>query len=103
MARIPMVTRTITTTKVKALCVDIEKQTPYEDEFVLTGTFKDEPHMMKELEKTVNDETHKVVHVMSHEIVKTLYGMTEKQFIECAKVLPPRDAADVADADPTED
>ena len=92
MARIPMVTRTVETTKVKALCLDIAEQKPYEAEFILSGTFKDDKHIMKALEAVANDDTHKVVHIKSTEIVETLYGMTEQEFIDHAKVLPPRAA-----------
>lgn len=90
MARIPMVTRTIQTTKVNALCLDIVEQKPFEKEYILSGTYKDNKHLMKALETVANDDTHKVVHVKSTEIVETLYGMTEQEFISYAKVLPPR-------------
>lgn len=90
MARIPMVTRTIQITKVKALCLNIADQKPFEKEYVLSGIYKDNKHLMKALEKVANDDTHKVVHVKSTEVVKTLYGMTEQEFVSCAKVLPPR-------------
>ena len=90
MARIPMVTRTIQTTKVNALCLDIAEQKPFEKEYTLSGTYKDNKHLMKALENIANDDTHKVVHVKSTEIVETLYGMTEQEFISYAKVLPPR-------------
>lgn len=90
MARIPMVTRTIQTTKVNALCLDIVEQKPFEKEYILLGTYKDNKHLMKALENVANDDTHKVVHVKSTEIVETLYGMTEQEFISYANVLPPR-------------
>lgn len=90
MARTPMVTRTIQTTKVNALCLDIVEQKPFEREYILSGTYKDNKHLMKALETVANDDTHKVVHVKSTEIVETLYGMTEQEFISYAKVLPPR-------------
>lgn len=90
MARTPMVTRTIETTKVVALCVDVVEQKPYEAEFILSGTYKDGKSLMKALEKVANDETHKVVHVKSADVLETLYGMTEQEFISSAKVLPPR-------------
>lgn len=94
MARVPMVTRTIETTKVTALCVDIATQTPYNAEFTLSSTYKDDRHLLKALEKVVNDDVHKVVHVISSSIEETLYGMTEQDFITYAKVLPPRKSND---------
>lgn len=90
MARAPQVTRTIQTTKVIALCLDIEEQKPYDKEITLSGTYKDEKSIMKALTNLVNDDTHKVVHVKSTEVQETLYGMSEQEFISHAKVLPPR-------------
>ena len=45
---------------------------------------------MKAVEKVVNSDAEKVVHVVATEEVETLYGMTEQKFIELAEVLPPR-------------
>lgn len=89
MSRIPMVTRTIQTTTVKALCVDVDKQWLYSDEFVLSGTYKDDKSLLKALE-SVEDEGHKIVHVVSSDVVETLYGMTEQEFVSTAKKMPPR-------------
>lgn len=90
MARTPQVTRTIQTTKVIALCLDIENQKPFDKEVTLSGTYKDEKHIMKALTALVNSDTIKVVHVKHTEVQETLYGMTEQEFISHAKVLPPR-------------
>ena len=45
---------------------------------------------MKAVEKVVNSDAEKAVHVVNIEEVETLYGMTEQKFIELAEVLPPR-------------
>lgn len=90
MARAPQVTRTIQTTKVIALCLDIKEQKPYDKEIVLSGTYKDDKAIMKALANLINDDTNKVVHVKSTEVQETLYGMSEQEFIAHAKVLPPR-------------
>ena len=92
MARQPMVTRTIKGTKVRALCVDTDAQSTYEDIFTLARTYKDNKSLMKKLESVVNDDTHKVVSILATETTETLYGMSEQDFISCAKVLPPRNA-----------
>lgn len=91
MARVPMVTRTITATKIVALCLNIETAEPFNKEVTISGTFKDEKSMMKAAEKVLNTETEKVVHIVHSEEIETLYGMTEQEFIQLAKVLPPRD------------
>lgn len=90
MARVPMVTRTIITTKANVLCLDIVAGEPFNKEVVLPRTYKDEKSLMKQVSKVVDNETVKAVHVVAKEEVETLYGMTEQEFIEKAKVLPPR-------------
>ena len=90
MAREPMVTRTITATKITALCLNIETAEPFNKEVTISGTFKDEKSIMKADEKLLKTETEKAVHIVSSEEIETLYGMTEQEFIQKAKVLPPR-------------
>ena len=46
--------------------------------------------MMKAAEKLLNTETEKAVNIVSSEELETLYGMTEQEFIQKARVLPPR-------------
>lgn len=91
MARKPMVTRTIKTTHVTVLCLNVQTGEPYNESFVLPRTFEDDSKIIKELEKTYNNAEHKAVHVVSKEEKETLYGMLESDFIQSAQVLPPRD------------
>ena len=90
MARQPMVTRTIITTNAKVLCLDIDKQEPFERIVKLPRTDKDERKMMKKIEAVVNNDSVKAVHVISTETEEILYGMTEQKFIEEAEILPSR-------------
>ena len=90
MARVPMVTRTITATKITAVCLNIETAETFNKTVTLSGTFKDEKSMMKAAEKVLNTETEKAVYIVFSEEIETLYGMTEQEFIQLAKVLPPR-------------
>lgn len=90
MARVPQVTRTIQTTRVNVLCLDIEQGEPFNKEIVLPRTYKDEKAMMKQVEPLVNTEKVKAVHITTTEVEETLYGMTEQRFIELAEILPPR-------------
>lgn len=98
MAREPMVTRTITATKIVALCINIETAEPFNKEVTLSGTFKDEKSMMKAAEKILNTEVEKAAHIVSSEEIETLYGMTEQEFIQKAKVLPPRSKKEKTEA-----
>lgn len=92
MARQPMITRTVTTTKAKVLCINLVDEKPFTQEVVLPRTYKDERSMLKRIKPLVENDTVKVVHVQSVKTLETLYGMTEQQFIDSATVLPPRNS-----------
>ena len=93
MARIPMVTRTIQTTRANVLCLNIVEGEPFNKEVILPRTYKDEKAMMKVVEKLVNNDEVKAVHIVATEVEETLYGMTEQDFISYASILPPRNTA----------
>lgn len=90
MARTPMVTRTIVTTKAIIMCLDVEAGEPFNKEVTLPRTYKDEKALLKKVRPLVETDTIKAVHVVDTEEVETLYGMTEQEFIENAQILPPR-------------
>ena len=94
MARTPQVTRTIQTTKVNVLCLNIMEGNPFNQTVVLPRTYKDDKHMLKAVEKLINSDTVKAVHVVDSVVEETLYGMSEQKFIELASVLPPRKSTD---------
>lgn len=89
MARKAMVTRTILSTKVTALCTDIVANEMVEKEITLPQTYKDNNAILKVLEKTFNTDTLKAVRINKVEVEEKLYGMDEQKFIENAVVLPP--------------
>ena len=89
MARKPMVTRTIVTTKVNVLCLDIQSAEPFNKVVTLPRTYKDEKKLLKKVEEVVNTDDVKAVHIVDKEEVETLYGMTEQDFIEHAVELDP--------------
>ena len=103
MARAPQVTRTIQTTEVNVLCLDINKGEPFNQKVVLPRTYKDEKHMLKAVEKVMNTDTVKAVHIVDSTVKETLYGMSEQDFITFAKVLPPRNSAGGETSDTNED
>ena len=104
MARKQMVTRTIVATKVNVMCLDIVKAEPFNKDIVLPGTFKTAKKLMEAVEELVNSETEKAVHIMLQEEIETLYGMTEQDFINHAKVLDKetRKEIETADQEPVE-
>ena len=89
MARKPMVTRTIVTTKVNVLCLDIKSAEPFNKVVTLPRTYKDEKKLLKKVEEVVNTDEVKAVHIVDKEEVETLYGMTEQDFITNAIILDP--------------
>lgn len=90
MARIPMVTRTITTTKAKVMCLNTETGSVETVEVLLPRTYKDEAALLKVAKKQLENDKVKAVHVVSTETLETLYGMTEEDFIVAAEILPDR-------------
>lgn len=89
MARKPMVTRTIVTTKVNVLCLDIQSAEPFNKVVTLPRTYKDEKKLLKKVEEVVNTNDVKAVHIVDKEEVETLYGMSEQDFITNATILDP--------------
>ena len=90
MARQPMITRTIQTTKATVLCIDLANEQPFTQEVVLPRTYKDERSMMKKIKTIVENDHVKAVNVRNVVVESTLYGMTEQEFINVANVLPSR-------------
>ena len=92
MPRVPMVTRTIKTTKANVLCVSIVENKTFEQEVALPRTYKDEKSLMKKVKAVLENDNIKPVRVISTEEVVTLYGISEQEFIQLAKIMPPRTA-----------
>ena len=88
MARKPMVTRTIQTTRCNVLCLNIVEGEPFNKEIILPRTYKDEKAMMKIVEKLINTDDVKAVHIVDSEVHEALYGMTEADFIAAAHPIP---------------
>ncbi len=92
MARIPMVTRTITTTKVNALCLNIKTAEPFNASTIVPRTYKTESILMEAVRANLETDEVKVVHIVDKEEIEALYGMTEQDFVKNAQVLPVRHA-----------
>ena len=90
MARKPMVTRTVQTTLATVLCLNTETAEPFNQTVTLSGTFKDNKAVIKAVKALIENDTISVAKVVDVEIEEKLYGMPEQDFINAAKVLPPR-------------
>lgn len=94
MARIPMITRTITTTEVTVMGINTELGESITATFTIPRTYKDDASMLKMVQKLHDTNTEKYVKVLTSKTDETLYGMSEAQFVELAEVLPPRAVAE---------
>lgn len=83
--RKPMVTRTIISTRVTALCVNPQTGETFEQEFVLIGKVTDK--VLKRVSKIYNTESCTIVAIRDIKEVNELYGMDEADFIAGAKIL----------------
>ena len=95
MARERMVTRTVSTTTIDVLVINIETAGVDTKSFVLgQNMVKDEKTTLNNAQKMLDDETGttlwKCVAIKNIKEEETLYGMTEQDFLKYAKVLPPR-------------
>lgn len=72
------------------MCLDIETGEPCNKSVVVPRTYKDDEKLLKKVKEVLETETLKPVHIVDKEEIETLYGMTEQNFIEHSKVLPPR-------------
>lgn len=90
MARVPQVTRTIITTIVTVFCINLDDKSTFEQTITLPRTYKDDRSMMEAVEQALEGGPIKAVSIIGSEEQRTLYGMSESDFIRYATVLPPR-------------
>ena len=87
--RKPMVTRTIISTSITALCVNPQTAETFEQEFTLTGKITDKDKVLKRVSKLYNTDECTIVAIRNLKEVNELYGMNEADFIKGAKILDP--------------
>ena len=90
MARTPMVTRTIRTNRVNVLCLDTETCEPFNKEVLISARTTELKKVMNEVKSVIDTDRIKAVKIVDSEIIETLYGMPETEFIQHAKELPAR-------------
>lgn len=92
MARLAMVTRTVTETTLAIKCANTETEAFETVEAIVAGDYKEDTATLKTVaRKAIKDRKELVF--MSCTIVskkETLYGMSEEEFVANATVLPPR-------------
>lgn len=90
MRKVPLITRTIQTTRANVLCLNINQAEPFNKEVVLSGTYKNDEAVLKKAREIIDTEDVKAVSIVSTIVEETLYAVPENVFIENATVLPPR-------------
>ena len=84
MARVPVVTRTIKSTKCIIMGVDIQTGEVENKAIILPRTYADDAKMLRKAKEKAETETFKVVQVVSYEVLEQKYGMPEEKFVELA-------------------
>lgn len=88
-----MITRTMFTTTVTYMAVDVSTATVATYTDIIVGKHSADSALL-ELKDAHETETFKVVSVVSLTVDESLYGMTEREFLAHAVKLPPRSTAD---------
>lgn len=84
-----LITRTITQSDVTAMVVDVTASKVENKVYTLGGQYTTDT-ALKKLKKLYEDDTIKVVSVISIDERELLLGMTEEDFIKYSTVLPKR-------------
>lgn len=92
MSREKMVTRTVGTTDITAIVLNVETMVSEDVTFTVSGQYSLGTKELKNLLASKSDDTHLYVKATLCAYEEKLYGMTEAEFLKYAKVLPPRTA-----------
>lgn len=82
-----LITRTIISTEVTCLCLNVTTAEPFNKVFALPRTYKTEESMLKKARELYETEEEKIVTIVSYEVVEELRGMTEEFFINNSKFI----------------
>lgn len=82
------VTRTIISTKVTALCIDLKKVEPYNDTIIIPGSFSvSDKKLETKAHEFYDNDSRKIVQIQSAEQEEKIFGMTEELFMKYAQEL----------------
>ena len=87
--RARMITRTVTQTIAKVMCLNVTTADVTINEYTIGGTYT-EVELLKKCKKLFETDEFKLVHIESSKVEEILLGMAEEDFIRYATVLPPR-------------
>lgn len=89
MSRKRMVTRTVTQTSAKIMCLNVTTAEVTINEYTIGGTYT-ESDLLKKCKTLFESDEFKLVHIELSKAEDILLGMTEEDFIRYATVLQPR-------------
>ena len=82
------VTRTIISTKVTALCIDLKKVEPYNDTIIIPGSFSvSDKKLEAKAHEFYDNDSRKIVQIQSAEQEEKIFGMSEELFMKYAQEL----------------
>lgn len=87
--RARMITRTVTQTIAKVMCLNVTTADVTINEYTIGGTYT-EVELLKKCKKLFETDEFKLVHIESSKVEEILLEMTEEDFIRYATALPPR-------------
>lgn len=87
--RASMITRTVTQTIAKVMCLNVTTADVTINEYTIGGTYT-EVELLKKCKKLFETDEFKLVHIESSKVEEVLLGMAEEDFIRYATVLPSR-------------
>lgn len=92
MARVTMVTRTVTETTLAIKCANTSTESFETVEIVVAGDYKEDSVTIKTVARRAIKDRKELVFMSCAVVSKkeTLYGMTEEDFVAHAQILPPR-------------
>lgn len=102
MARKPQITRAIEATKVNVLCLNTETAEPFNKTIVLARKYKTNDKLMAKVREEIDNDTEKAVKIVSSEVFKELFGMSETDFIKYSVKLDPKTRKPVTENNATE-
>ena len=94
--RKPIISRTMTTTKVSCKCIDVESEEVFEIVQEIPRTYKDNKSLEKAVKSAVETDRVRVYKITGAEECKHLFAMTEQTFIDHATEITGRTAAETA-------
>lgn len=89
MPRIPQVTRTLTITCAEVMVLNTQTGKTATELFKLSRTYRNDREVLKAVQKLLKGPL-KAVHVVATATEKTVYGMTETEFLKVARPIEKR-------------